>query len=110
MTINSRDKGARAEVAAVNWLRAHGYPDARRYLAGDGNQPGDIDAIPAVCLEVKDCATYQPQLWLRQAADEAGGRLPVVWAKLRGETDPGRWMVMLRAEDFFALITEEVPA
>ena len=50
----NRARGARAEVAVVNWLRDHGYPDARRYLAGDGRQPGDIDAIPGVSIEVKD--------------------------------------------------------
>lgn len=104
----SHRKGVRAEVAAVNWLRAHGHPDARRYLSGDGLQPGDIDAIPAVCLDVKDCVAFEPQKWLRQVAAEAGPhRLPVVWAKLRGETDPGQWMVLLRAADFFDLLDDE---
>lgn len=103
----SRRKGARAEVACVNWLRTHGHPDARRYLAGDGHQPGDLDAIPGVCLEVKDCTRLEPQTWLRQAATEAAGRLPVVWAKLRGEPDPGQWMILMRATDFFALLADE---
>lgn len=38
-----RRRGADAERAVVNYLRAAGWPDTRRYLAGDGRQPGDID-------------------------------------------------------------------
>lgn len=100
----SRRKGAKAEQDAARWLREHVNPDARRYLAGDGNQPGDLDAIPGTCLEVKSCDRWEPQAWLRQAADEAGGRLPVVWAKPRGVADPGEWIVLLRAKDFFPLL------
>lgn len=52
----NRRRGADAERQVVNYLREHGYPDARRYLAGDSRQPGDIDAIPGVSIEVKDRA------------------------------------------------------
>ena len=46
----NRRRGADAERQVVNYLREHGYPDARRYLAGDSRQPGDIDAIPGVSM------------------------------------------------------------
>lgn len=88
----SRRRGANAERAVVNWLRAHGYPDARRYLAGDGRQPGDIDAIPGVCIEVKDRAQSAWPSWERQAKAEAGSnRIAAVVRRLRGNPDVGQW-------------------
>lgn len=88
----NRRRGADAERAVVAWLRRHGYPDARRYLAGDGRQPGDIDAIPGVCIEVKDCASSAWPTWCRQARAEAGPhRVAVVVRRLRGAPDVGSW-------------------
>lgn len=105
--IAPRRKGANAERQAVNWLRTTGIaPDARRYLAGDGRQPGDIDAIPGVCLEVKAAERPQLGLWLAQADDECQGRLPAVWCRLRGTTDPGAWPLVLRARNFFPLLED----
>ncbi len=92
----SRTKGARAEVAVVKWLRAHGWPDARRYLAGDGRQPGDVDGVPGVCLEVKDQARLCIPEWLRQVEGEAGPNLPFLIVKQRGEVDPGEWWLITR--------------
>lgn len=89
MSAANRRRGQRAEVAVVNWLRTHGYPDARRYLAGDGRQPGDIDAIPGVVIEVKDVAASAWPTWCGQAKAEAGGRDWIVVRRARGVTDVG---------------------
>lgn len=97
----SRRKGARAEVALVNWLRCHGWPDARRFLAGDGRQPGDVDGVPGVATEVKDQAKYDLPGWMRQTEDEAGANLPVLVVKLRGVTDPGEWLAITRVRDMY---------
>ena len=35
MSAAERNRGARCEVHVVNYLRSVGFPDARRYLAGD---------------------------------------------------------------------------
>lgn len=92
-----RRKGADAERALIRWLRTNGYPDARRYLAGDGRQPGDIDGVPGVCLDVKNRATLDLPGWLRQLDAEARtGALPFVVVKLRGVTDPGDWALITR--------------
>jgi hypothetical protein len=89
---SSRRRGADAERAVVNWLRDHGYPDARRYLAGDGRQPGDIDAIPGVVIEVKDVAASAWPTWERQAIIEAGSdRVPIVVRRTRGIPDVAQW-------------------
>lgn len=106
MSAYQRNKGARGERAVVAWLRKNGYPEARRYLAGDGNQPGDIDAIPGVCLEVKSQAKYDIPAWLRQATEEAGWRLPVVVVHPKGVADVGDWWAVMRFEDAVELLDE----
>ena len=63
MSAANRKRGARAERSVVEFLRRSGWPDARRYLAGDGRQPGDIDWHPLVCLEVKDVAGSSWPSW-----------------------------------------------
>jgi hypothetical protein len=89
----SRRRGADAERKVVNWLRDNGYPDARRYLAGDGRQPGDIDAIPGVTIEVKDVAGSAWPSWCRQAATQAGpDRVPIVVRRTRGVPDVAQWL------------------
>ena len=92
MSAANRKRGQRAEVAVVNYLRAQGWPDARRYLSGDGRQPGDIDWHPLICLEVKDVAASAWPTWCRQAAAEApAGTVPVVVRRERGRPVPGGW-------------------
>lgn len=87
----NRRRGADAERQVVNYLREHGYPDARRYLAGDGKAPGDIDAIPGVSIEVKDRARSAWPEWREQALTEAGWRVPIVVRRTRGVRDVGLW-------------------
>lgn len=92
MSAANRRRGARAEVAVVNFLRDAGWPDARRYLAGDGRQPGDIDWHPLVCTEVKDCQASAWPTWCRQVTQEArDGMVPVVVRRTRGNPDVGTW-------------------
>ena len=86
-----RRRGADAERAVVRYLRGRGH-EARRYLAGDGRQPGDVDWHPLVCLEVKDRASSSWPSWCRQAVAEAPeGTVPAVVRRTRGIADPGAW-------------------
>jgi len=92
MSAANRKRGQRAEVAVVNYLRSQGWPDARRYLSGDGRQPGDVDWHPLICLEVKDRADSAWPSWCRQAAAEApAGTVPVVVRRTRGVPYVGQW-------------------
>ena len=99
-----RRKGADAERALVSWLRVNGFPDARRYLAGDGRQPGDIDGLPGVCIDVKNRATLDLPGWLRQCDAEARHALPFVVVKLRGVVDPGQWALVTRVQNLRELM------
>lgn len=109
---SNRRRGADAERAVVAYLRENGWPDARRYLAGDGRQPGDIDAIPGVALEVKDHARPCWPAWCRQAIDEAGpDRLWVVVRRVRGVPYPAMWPCVLPREWWLASCrVEDLPA
>lgn len=108
MTAAQRDKGARYEREAVNWLRTRHHPDARRYLAGDGRQPGDIDAIPAVTIDVKAHRVLCIPEWLRQVENEAGpNRLPLLWIHRPGLADPGDWWAITRWKHIYPLLETE---
>ena len=110
MSAAQRNRGARAEVAVVNYLREQGWPDARRYLAGDGRQPGDIDWHPLVCLEVKDVAGSSWPSWCRQAAAEARpGMVPVVVRRTRGVTDVGAWPVRAQWRPWLDILGRPAP-
>jgi Holliday junction resolvase len=100
-----RDKGQRAEREMVLWLRRNGYPDARRYLSGDGLQPGDIDGVPGVTIEVKNCKMLAIPAWLEQVhAEAAPGSVPVVAVRRPGLTDPGDWWAVLRWREFMEVV------
>lgn len=100
-----RRKGARAEVQLVAWLRENGYPEARRYLAGDGRQPGDVDGIPGVCMEVKHAERVQLTAWLAQADAEARlGAVPFVVVRLPRVIDPGSWALVTRVRHLPRLV------
>ena len=58
----------------------------------DGKQPGDIDAIPGVSIEVKDVAKSSWPSWRLQAVTAAGGRIPIVLRRTRGVRDVGQWL------------------
>ena len=95
----SRNRGARAERAVVNYLRQW-WPDARRVLAGDGRQDCDVTFHPRVSLEVKDRQSSSWPSWARQAvAQSKPGTIPMVVRRTRGVTDVGRWVVRLPIGD-----------
>ena len=85
-----RRKGSAFECAVVNWLRANGYPQAARTLAGATDDRGDISGVRNTVLELKCAARLDLAGWLTEARTEAeNAGLPrfAVVAKRRGVAD-----------------------
>lgn len=103
--MNSRAKGARGEREWRDCLRAEGW------MARRGQQfSGHPDAPDVVCeelgrfrFEVKRAERFSPYDAMAQANAEKGdGQIAVV--AHRKNNSP--WLIVLRAEDFFALVRE----
>lgn len=106
----SRRRGANAERMVVDHLRAHGWPDARRYLAGDGRQRhlGDVDAIVGVAVEVKDRSASAWPTWLREVED-GNPRVTAVVRRVRGNPDVGTWPTVVGSLDDWLQRLDGVP-
>lgn len=106
----SRRKGARAEVAVVNHLRANGFPHAERRIAGMDDDTGDITGIgPGLVLEVKDQKTLSLGAWVDQLGDEmhrADADAGAVIVKRKGvpAERAGEWFAVLTLDDFVLLL------
>lgn len=100
----SRTKGHRYELAVVDYLRRHGFPDActtRSTLGHSGTmQPCDVVGPPAVAIECKNVASSAWPAWLAQAQRQAGLRVPVVVRKTPGVVDVGRHATVLPWLDY----------
>lgn len=109
-----KDIGTAAESAVVKYLRANGFPNARRNaLAGRGDV-GDVEVCPGVMIEVK--AGQRARVasdnviveWLAETEKErvnAGadvGLLVTVRAGV-GTNNAGRWWAIMPMDQFVAL-------
>jgi Holliday junction resolvase len=94
MASSEKRKGNAAERAVVDYLKKHGYPQARRTQAGTRGDIGDIDGVPGFAIEVKNHARLDLAGWVAQMLaeiDEKGVENGVVIAKKRGTSNPGDW-------------------
>jgi Holliday junction resolvase len=69
----AKQKGTAAETALVRFLQGQGFPGAERRALGGGGAGedlGDITGIPALCMEVKNHATYKIPAWLKETEIE----------------------------------------
>lgn len=97
----SRNKGARAERAVVDYLRNNGFPYCERRLSGALDDRGDIIGIPGLVIEVKDRATHTFPAYVRQLEEEVanvGCPSGVVIAKRAGSLDVGSWYLATRVD------------
>lgn len=103
-----RAKGTAAETAVVGFLRANGFPFAERRALQGVNDKGDITGIPGVVVEVKNHSGVQALgEWQKECREEmanAGADIGVVWSKVRGTTDPGKWRVTMDGSVFVRLL------
>jgi hypothetical protein len=97
----SKRKGTRAETAVIAALHAMGFVHAERRALSGAADRGDVAGIPAVCIEVKDCARTELSVWLDEALAEganAAAPWPAVVHKRRGRADARRWFVTMEFE------------
>ena len=121
----NRDKGARAELAVVHYLREHGWSGAERAIATGHrsvlrNRPdlGDVTGTPGIVWQVTDRADFeQPAKRAQRLADTdeqrdaAHADYGVLIQRRRGTQDVGRWFAWLHLGDLVALgHGEEDPA
>lgn len=89
------------QALAATWFREHGFPFCTD--AGAGRPGRDLLGLAA---EVKARAGLNPLAWIKQAIAAAEGDLPFVLFRCNGQGPKsiGDWPVLLRLEDFTALV------
>lgn len=122
--INSAAKGRAAERDVVTYLKAQGWPDARRSVATgfsngvtESQDVGDILGVPGFCLQVKNMARrLEGKLLLdvwqetqRQAAEltRLSGvyATPVIVEKRAGQAFVSRWWLHMASRSYVRMLT-----
>jgi hypothetical protein len=101
LTSPQKRKGSAAELAVAKWLRKLGWIHAERSRAGWTDDRGDIDGMPGVVVEVKNCKTISIPEWLRELEVEianAQAWTGAVIAKRKGSTDVDDWYAIMPAK------------
>ena len=109
MTSPQKRKGSAAELAVAKWLNRLGWVHAERSRAGWADDRGDIDGLPGVVIEVKNCKTLSIPAWLRELEVEmknAKAWTGTVIAKRKGSTDPADWYAIMPASVWAELLLE----
>jgi hypothetical protein len=100
----ARRKGNDAERAVAQVLRDWGW-QAVTSRSTNGTQDGmDIITDAPVAIEVKNQVRLDLSAWLRQAADNAIDKVPLVWHKKRGEANPEHWYVTMEGQELRKLL------
>ncbi|ONI73518.1 hypothetical protein ALI144C_44970 [Actinosynnema sp. ALI-1.44] len=116
----NRNKGARAELAVVKWLREHGWPGAERAIATGHRSRvreradlGDVTGTPCLVWQVTDRADIeQAAVFARRMVDTeqqrqaANADYGFLVQRRRKFGDAGRWWVHLTGSGFAELLTE----
>ena len=93
----------------AKWLNRLGWTGAERSRAGFTDDRGDIDGMPGVCIEVKNCKTLSIPAWLRELEVEmknAKAWTGTLIVKRRGSTDPADWYAIMPASVWAELLLE----
>ncbi|MCA1781888.1 MAG: hypothetical protein LC679_06850 [Intrasporangiaceae bacterium] len=101
----SRRKGNAYECAVAAWLRSKGFRAITSRDARGGSQGGaDVITDFPTTIECKNHAKLDLAGWIDQAVNDAAGDPAAVWVKRRGKGDVGESYVVMRADDFVALV------
>lgn len=71
MTNRSKAKGSAWERRLVDFLVAHGHPNAERRVTEGAKDRGDVAGIPGWVVEAKNCRTIDLAGWCDEAEREA---------------------------------------
>ena len=106
MTQHRKHRGYATQRIVADWLRAHGWPYAES--TGAGRNGADLTGTPGIAVEVKGRRGFDPLAALRQAEDNADGRLPFVVLRMDGQgpASIAEWPVVIRLDHFTQLLTD----
>lgn len=109
MTSPQARKGSSFEREVAAFLNAHGFPYAERsYGAGRPQDVGDLDGVPGICFEVKNCSKLELAGWVDEAEGErinARALFGIVVAKRRRKPVADAYVVLPLAQ-MAALLVE----
>jgi hypothetical protein len=107
MTNHRKHRGYRTQKVIAEYLKQWwAYADT----AGAGRQGEDILNIPTLSIEVKARSDFQPLAWIKQAASNANGKLPIVIMRCNGQgEDVGQYLAFMRVDDLMPILHQVVP-
>lgn len=102
--MSRKARGSATQNLAADWFTRHGFPYATP--AGAGRAGRDVLGMLGLAPEIKARAKFLPLEWVRQARANADRDLPFVLLRCNGQGPAtiADWPVLLRLEDFTALI------
>jgi len=107
MSSAAKQKGSKAELDVVKYLKENGWKYADRRLAGSSLDKGDISGINGVVFEVKNQAKMDLAGWTGELVDEirnANAEVGAVVHKRRGKINVGDWYATMPAYLFIMLL------
>ena len=112
----AKQKGTAAETALVRFLQGQGFPNAERRALGGGGAGedlGDITGIPALCMEVKNHATYKIPAWIKETETErqnAKADFGILVVKPNGigmtSDKVGKWWAIMPMQEMMNLLRD----
>lgn len=108
LTNHRKIRGYRTQKVIADYLKQFwAYADT----AGAGRQGDDILNIPALSIEVKARSDFQPLAWIKQAASNANGKIPMVIMRCNGQgEDAGEYLAFVKVKDIMPILCEAVPS
>jgi hypothetical protein len=91
----------------AQYLATHGFDHAEpSRRSGWADDRGDIDGIPGVVIEVKNCKRFELAAWMAETEAEvanAGAATGLLVVKRRGMFDPAGWYAITALADWATL-------
>jgi hypothetical protein len=104
-----RDKGKRGELELRDLFRSYGFTAERgQQRSGSPDSPDVKHNIPGIHVECKRVERFDMYGSLRQAIQDAGEDMPVVFTRASvgsaKDAPRGEWITILKSHDFMKLL------